>query len=651
MTEKTAGFLDRYREPLVVSIIALAVLVIYAQTIRFDFINLDDNLYVFNNQTVLSGLNKESIRWAFTQFFAANWHPLTWLSHMLDVQLFGQNPGAHHAVNVILHLANSMLAFSVFRVITGSFWRSAIVAVLFAVHPAHVESVAWVAERKDVLSTFLWLLTMLAYAFYARRVSSDSPKPFIKRAGPAYLLVFVLLAFGLMAKPMLVTLPCVLLLLDLWPLGRLNSLRDAGRLVAEKIPLFALSAASSYVTFLAQRSSGSVETLDYLPIATRLVNALLSVGKYTAMLFYPANLGVWYPYDRNFPTWQIVVSAIFFLAMTSLSVWQFRRRKYLTVGWLWFLGTLVPVIGLVQVGSQPMADRYTYVPYFGLFIILVWGAADLFRALALPKAVFFAVFGAFVLGLTPVAFNQTTYWKNNEILYKRTLAVTEKNFLISHNLCHHLILEDRLDEAESFCRQSIADKPDYFEAYNTYGILLIKRREYAAAEEQFKRTLELRGDYAIAYANIAVAQALLGKPEEAEANLEKAVRLSGDSASPSTWINTLRDVALAYGERGNYEKAADNLKRILFIDPNNMPARANLALAFCKLNRFDEALQVIEPVAQSNYNDAAVYNAYGLALLGKNRKTDAAEQFEKALKLKPDFTEAKENLKKARGEK
>ena len=651
MTEKTAGFLDRYREPLVVSIIALAVLVIYAQTIRFDFINLDDNLYVFNNQTVLSGLNKESIRWAFTQFFAANWHPLTWLSHMLDVQLFGQNARAHHAVNVIFHLANSMLAFSVFRAITGSFWRSAIVALLFAVHPAHVESVAWVAERKDVLSTFLWLLTMLAYAFYARRVSSDSLTPFINRAAPAYLLVFVLFAFGLMAKPMLVTLPCVLLLLDLWPLGRMNSLRDAARLVAEKIPLFALSAASSYITFLAQRSSGSVETLDYLPIATRLVNALLSVGKYTAMLFYPANLGVWYPYDRNFPTWQIVVSAIFFLAMTSLSVWQFRRRKYLTVGWLWFLGTLVPVIGLVQVGSQPMADRYTYVPYFGLFIILVWGAADLFRALALPKALFFVVFGTFIAGLTPVAFNQTTYWKNNEILYKRTLAVTEKNFLISHNLCHHLILEDRLDEAESFCRQSIADRPDYFEAYNTYGILLIKRREYAAAEEQFKRTLELRGDYAIAYANIAVAQALLGKPEEAEANLEKAVRLSGDSASPSTWINTLRDVALAYGEKKNYEKAAENLKRIVFIDPDNVPARANLALAFSKLNRFDEALQVIEPVAHANYNDAAVYNAYGLALLGKNRKTDAAEQFDKALKLKPDFTEAKENLKKARGEK
>ncbi len=650
MSETKPGFFAANRQSIVLAALTALVLVIYFQTTRFDFINLDDNLYVFGNSVTLSGLNKESVRWAFTQFYAANWHPLTWLSHMLDVELFGQNAGAHHAVNVVFHIANTMLAFAVFRAMTGAFWRSAIVAALFAVHPAHVESVAWVAERKDVLSTFFWLLTMLAYTTYARRAAANLETPFIRRAGPAYLLVFVLFALGLMAKPMLVTLPCVLLLLDLWPLGRLSSLRNIPRLVAEKIPLFALSAASSYLTFLAQRAGGSVESLDYLPLATRLVNALLSVGKYTSMLFYPANLGVWYPYDRNFPLWQVIVSGIFFTAMTALCVWQFRRRKYLTVGWLWFLGTLVPVVGLVQVGSQPMADRYTYVPYFGLFIILVWGSADLFRALSLPKLAYLGIFGAFIAGLTPVAFVQTAYWKNNEILYKRTLAVTEKNFLISHNLCHHLMLAERLDEAEPFCQMSIADNPNYFEAFNTYGILLIKRREYAAAEEKFKRSLELRGDYALAYSNLAQSQILQDRPEDAEESLRQAAQLP-TAPSPQILVGALNDLATAYARQDKFGKAVDSLKRLLYLTPENFEARFKLALALLQAKRFDESQATIEEYLRARSDDAEAHSLLGLTLSAQNKNDQAKAAFEKALALRPDLEEAKQNLKRLKGEK
>lgn len=645
MTDNRTGFVDRYGDVAVVTAIALAVLVIYGQTIRFDFINLDDNLYVFDNPTIKSGMSWETVKWAFTVSHSANWHPLTWLTHMLDVEMFALNAGGHHAVNVIYHIINSVLAFAVFRRMTQSFWQSALVGVLFAVHPAHVESVAWISERKDVLSTMFWLLTMFAYIRWNETGS--------RLSSPLYGATIVLFALGLMSKPMLVTLPFVLLLCDYWPLERLKLFdwKCTGLLFAEKIPLFVLSAASSYVTVLAQRAGGSIETLEYLPLEVRFVNALVAYAKYIATLFYPANLAVWYPYDRNFPSVQIVGTSLLLLAITGICLWQIRTRKYLLMGWLWFLGTLVPVIGIVQVGSQSMADRYTYVPYFGLFIMLVWGICDLFKKFGLDQKIAIAFLGVASVMFAVVSFGQASVWRDHETLYRHTLAVTKDNFLIAHNLCHALTLQDRLDEAESYCRASLSVRPDYYEAFNTLGVLELKRGQLIKSEENFQQVLRLAPNYATGYANIAVAQALLGKPEEAEANLEKAVILSGESTDPSVWVNTLRDVAAAYATTNNYEKAAANLRRILFIDPGNVSARTGLTFALIELNRFDEALQVIEPVAQSNINDATVYNVYGQVLLGKNRNNEAAEQFEKALEIKPDFDQAKENLKKAGGRK
>ena len=676
------NFFKTNRELVVFTVLSVLVMAIYWQTTRFGFINLDDNLYVYENAAVMSGLNWNTVKWAFTAFYSANWHPLTWLSHMLDAQMFGGNPGGHHAVNIVLHLINSVLAFTVFRKLTGCFWKSAIVALLFAVHPAHVESVAWISERKDVLSTLFWLLTMWAYLRHIKEeetrsggeeekgrrgegetnleisasseatekdeseestVSSSPLLPF----SSSFLPVLVLFALGLMAKPMLVTLPFVLLLMDFWPLGRLKALKDLPALLVEKIPLFVLSAVSAYITILAQRTVGAVETLEFLPLGTRFLNALVAYAKYIVMLFYPSDLAVWYPYERAFPAWQTGGAAVLLIGITALCLWQIRTRKYLLTGWLWFLGTLVPVIGLVQVGSQSMADRYTYIPYFGLFIMLAWGVGDLLKS----KRAFFAVFAIAIVVLSILSFRQTAFWKDNETLYKRALAVTKNNFLISHNLCYTLVIADRLDEAEQYCRATLEIKPDYYEANNTLGIFQIKRGDYAEAERSFKKVLEQSPNFTLAYANLSVAQSLQEKPEEAEANLEKAVRFNDGKVSNDVWVNALNNLARAYNEQGKYDKAAENLTRILLIDQNNAPARANLALALNRLNRREEAQKLIETAIQLNPNEAAAYNIYGLIMLEQNRRPEAAALFERALQLKPDYAEALENLKKAKGEK
>jgi tetratricopeptide (TPR) repeat protein len=657
------NFFKTNRELIVFTALSALALLIYWQTTGFAFINLDDNQYVFDNPAVRGGLSWESIKWALTAFHSANWHPLTWISHMLDVRFFGLNAGGHHATNIILHLINSCLAFVVFRKMTGCFWRSATVAALFAVHPAHVESVAWIAERKDVLSTLFWLLTMFAYLRFVKAVETkpesvengeqvDNGEKISASAysyfSTSYLLVLVLFALGLMAKPMLVTLPFVLLLMDYWALERLKSLRDLPRLIIEKLPFFVLSAVSSYITVLAQRSVGAVESLEYLPLGTRFINALVSYAKYIVTLFYPAKLAVWYPYDRDFPLVQIVGALVLLAGITAFCLWQIRTRKYLLMGWLWFLGTLVPVIGIVQVGAQPLADRYTYIPYFGLFLMLVWGLSDLFERFEFNQKILYALFGAGVFIFAFLSFKQTALWRNNEILYKNTLAVTKDNFLISHNLCHALAMEDRLDEAENYCRQSLAANPNYYVAYNTVGFIDIKRGLNAEAEQNFQQALRLEPNYALGYANLSVAQSLLGKPEEAEANLEKAVRMSGDTVRADVFIDALNDLALAYTTQGNYQKASENLVRILAIDNNNANARANLALTFYHLKRYDEAQQLVESALQLNPNLVDAYNTYGLILLAQNRRTEAAGLFEKALQLKPDYPEARENLAKAK---
>lgn len=650
-TETQPSFIERHLLRTILLGISVLVMAIYWQTVGFSFINLDDNLYVYNNPAVLAGINWATVEWAFTQFHSANWHPLTWLSHALDAQLFGLNPGGHHATNIVLHLVNSLLAFAVFRSLTGSVVRSGFVAALFAVHPAHVESVAWVSERKDVLSTMFWLLTMLAYTAWARSGTVSEDTEPVGRDWRLYVLALALFACGLMSKPMLVTLPFVLVLCDFWPLGRIASAADLRRSVFEKLPFFALSAASSYVTILAQKSSGAVESLEFLSIGTRIMNALNSYAGYVGMLFFPKDLAVYYTYDYEMAPARLVLAGLFVAGVTAFAVWQFRSRGYLLWGWLWYLGTLVPVIGLVQVGAQAMADRYTYVPYFGLFVMLIWGVADLARRFPVDGRIPVGAGLAFVLVLTGLAYAQTTHWRNSESLYRHTLAVTKRNVIINHNLCDDLQAQNRLDEAEGFCREAISIRPRYANSHNTLGIIEIKRGRYAEAEQNFRKTLEIDPGYDLARINLVTALTFGGKPEEAELLLEATVAKLDGVIDRTAFTDPLRGVADAYARAGNFEKTADNLKRAIFTNPNRTDIRVDLARAYYELKRFDDAQREIEQALVLDPNDARGLTTYGLIYLATDRRKEAAEMFERALRVKPDLEEAKTNLLKAKGEK
>ena len=648
MTDQKTSFFTANRDLLIVATLGLLVIVIYAQTTRFDFINLDDNLYVYANPFLQNGLNWNSVKWAFTSYWSANWHPLTWLSHGLDISLFGLSAGSHHAVNVVFHLINSILVFVVFRRMTGQGWLSLIVAALFAVHPAHVESVAWISERKDVLSTLFWLLTMLAYESFVAELTDAadiSSSPYDIFSTPRYWLILLLFALGLIAKPMLVTLPFVLLLCDFWPLNRLHGLRDLWPRIFEKLPLFVLSAASCVVTFVAQRSIGAVETLDLLPIGTRSVNALVSYAKYIVMLFYPADLAVYYPYDKNIPSWVVAGATLLLIAITAVCIHQVRRRPFLLMGWLWYLGTLVPVIGIMQVGSQALADRYTYVPYLGLFVMITWGISSFLENRDFGRRAFQVTSVFAVLALTALAAHQVSYWRDCEKLYKHTLSVTTNNFLIDHNLCHHFMLADRLDEAEPLCREAIEIRPGYNEPYNTLGIIEFKRANFGDAEQNFIRSLQLSPGYVYALVNLAQAQAKLGKAQEAEDTIHQAVEINGGEPN-ANFASALNFVAAAYVDQQDYQKAAENYSRFISLRPDDALGQARFATCLYHLKRMDDAERAARNAIALKPDLADGWSALGLILVEKKQNDQAAEAFKRALQVDPGLTAAKAGLEK-----
>ncbi|MEO8574048.1 MAG: tetratricopeptide repeat protein [Pyrinomonadaceae bacterium] len=643
MPSDKLNFFESNRDLLVLAGLAALVFAIYAQTSGFQYINLDDNYYVYENPAVLSGINWETVKWAFTSFHAGNWHPLTWISLALDVQLFGTSPGMHHVVNVILHFVNSVLAFVVFRRMTRNFWASAVIAALFAAHPMHVESVAWIAERKDLLSTMFWFLAMLFYV----RWTKEGAKPW----GPLYLAALGMFALGLMSKPMVITLPFVLMLCDAWPLERT---RDAGtkgyaRLVLEKAPFFVLSLSSALITLAAQRAVSAVESLAALPLDVRIQNAILSYSKYLVSAFYPAGLAIWYPYEKDLSLTEVGAALTLLIAITAISVWQFRQKKYLLFGWLWFVGTFVPVIGIVQVGGQSMADRYTYIPYLGLFVIVVFGASDLVQSFNIDRRVAGIAAASLILVLAILAYFQTGYWRDNETLYSRALSVTSKNFLIEQNFCHALMQQDRLDEAEILCQDSLEHRPDYFEALNTLGIISFKRKEYAVAESRFKSAVNSGRIHPLVYLNLSLAQILQGRPADGEINMEKAVALSGAGVSPMLFNEALTTLVDAYLKQGNFGKAAENLKRLRFIQPNNIEVRLKLVEALIELKQYPEAEGEVEAVIKMDQNNPVAWNSLGLVLLLTSDAKAAVGAFEKALTLRPDYPEAKENLRRASG--
>jgi tetratricopeptide (TPR) repeat protein len=545
-------------------LLALATVAIYAQTATHGYVAYDDDQYVYENHWVKAGLTASNIAWAFTTFFYANWHPLTWLSYMLDFSLSGSNPGAQHLVNVAFHLASTLLLFLVLARMTHQPWRAALVAALFTVHPLRVESVAWISERKDVLSTFFLMLTLLLYVCYAAR-------PDWRR----YLAVALAFALSLLAKPMAVTFPLVLLLLDYWPLRRVDwppAPAAVRRLVLEKLPLLAFSAAASVLTFLAQRNYGAVVSLTHLPLAERAANAAVAYLAYIGKVVWPSDLAVLYP-PGSFDSGSAALAALVLLAVTAVAWLWIKKRPYFAVGWLWYLGMLVPVIGLVQVGIQAMADRYTYMPTVGLSIALVWTVADLLEGretlrLAAASA---AIAALVVLGV--VAFRQAAYWKTSRTLFEHTLAVTRHNHIIQNNLGVVLAHEGNSKEAIALYREALSTVPDYAEAQANLAHELLHSGQFAEAEPHLMQALALRPNLASAHGDWGVLLAARGQFEEARQQFERALTLApGDADNES-------NLCYALTHLGRPEEAIVHCNEALRIDPNHANAKFNLTNA------------------------------------------------------------------------
>ncbi|MBA4396033.1 MAG: hypothetical protein C0394_01385 [Syntrophus sp. (in: bacteria)] len=511
-------------------ILAAVAFAVFWNVQHHDFILYDDPRYVFLNPHVQFGLTGPSIFWAFTTMEMSNWHPLTWLSLMFDYDLFRLNPAGYHWTNLLIHIANGILLFTVFRRMTQDIWRSALVAALFTVHPLHVESVAWISERKDVLSAFFWLLTMGAYVRYADRPVTGN-----------YLLLIAAFVLGLMAKPMLVTLPFVLLLFDVWPLRRLafpfsrfnQTLPDdvaAGKItwphaLWEKIPLFFLAFLSSVITYLAQMSWNAVGTLEAFPLYTRIANALISYVHYIVKMFWPVNLAFFYPYILWWPPWILAGAALLLAGLTILIMKQRGNSPYLAVGWLWYLGTLVPVIGIVQVGSQAMADRYTYIPLIGLFMMIAWGVPELFGNWRFRKTFLSVLSGGVLTLLALSSWQQVQYWQNSVTLFEHALSVTSKNYLAHHNLGVALFLEGRTDDAVRHYNAALKIKPDYADAHYNIGMVMAVQGRYEEAIHRYLEALRIKPDNADAYNNIGVALAAQGKYDEAIRCYSDALRI------------------------------------------------------------------------------------------------------------------------------
>jgi tetratricopeptide (TPR) repeat protein len=567
-------------------LLVVATLAVYGQLRNHQFINYDDNSYVYNNPLVQAGLTLKGLTWAFTTTSAGNWHPLTWLSHMLDCQLFGLNPGDHHLTNLVFHIANSLLLFLWLLYLTPSLGCSFMVAALFALHPMHVESVAWVAERKDVLSTFFWLLTMWAYVWYVRR-------PGLGR----YLLILVGFCLGLMAKPMLVTLPFVLLLLDYWPLARLSFKGgraaaaaspppESGvalkRLVWEKAPLFGLAALFSLVAFYAQKEVGALWTGKTLPFTLRLANALVAYVSYLGKMFWPARLAVLYPYPGpNLPLWPAVAAGLGLAALSFLALRQARRHPYLLVGWLWYLGTLVPVIGLVQVGRQAMADRYTYVPSIGLFIAVVWGTAALAARWRAPRWLLPVGAGVVLSALAVCTWVQVGYWRDSISLYDHTLKVTRGNPVIQNNLGEAWAAQGKLAQAAAHYRAALRLQPDFAQALYNLGAALGAQGKLAQAAAQYRAALRLKPDFPEAQNNLGEVLATQGKLAQAEAQYRAALRLRPDLAV------TRNNLGVALANQGKIDAAITQFQKAIQLKPDYADAYFNLGLAF--LNKGDDA--------------------------------------------------------------
>jgi tetratricopeptide (TPR) repeat protein len=550
----------------------LGVFAVYFQTGQFDFIRMDDDLYVSRNAAVQAGLTPASIKWAFTAVAASNWMPVTLLSHMLDVQLFGLNSGTHHLVNVLLHALSAIALFLVLRRATNSRGPSAFAAFVFALHPLHVESVAWVSERKDVLSTFFFFLALYAYVRYTEH-------PGVRR----YLPMFGLYCLGLLSKPMLVTFPFVLLLFDFWPLARVKW----PKIFWEKVPLFALSAAISVVAYRVQKTAGSLEVS---PLDGRIAKALLSYITYIRQTFWPAGLAVFYPYPRIILASRAVLALAILLGVSAIVIYLWKRYPYLATGWFWYLGTLVPVIGLVKIGQQSHADRYLYIPMVGLSLMVGWGAQDIIRRWPRTKSAWAAAAGVSCAVCLVLAWKQTVSWQNGETLYQHAIDVTADNWLAHANLGLDLMNKPgRGGEAVEHLEAALRSKPDYAEAENDLGLYFLKIDLCGTAVAHFEKALRIRPDMAEAHNNLALCLTSQGDYGTAIRHLETALRIQ------PAYANAHFALALTLSKMpGHDSDAIGHYEAGLRLDPVNLAGHRNLATLLMRAGRTEEAISHFE---------------------------------------------------------
>jgi tetratricopeptide (TPR) repeat protein len=624
---------------IVPGLLAAGTALLFAHVAVHPFIYFDDNRYLTENPVVQAGLTWHGLGWAFTTLHASNWHPLTWLSHMLDVQLFGMNPGAHHLVNVAFHAANAALLFAVLARMTGARGRSAFVAVLFAVHPLHVESVAWVAERKDVLSTFFGLLALGAYARYAEQ-----------RSLCRYGAVVLCFALSLLAKPMWVTFPFLLLLLDAWPLRRVAGLalpQEEGPaalqvvplrgLLLEKAPLAALSLASSAVAMVAQNRGHAMTGLE-LGLGARLGNAALAYAKYLGKTLWPESLAIFYPHPGDaLPGAQAVAAAALLCALTALAVWQARRMPWLAVGWLWFLGTLVPVIGLVQVGGQAMADRYTYLPIIGLFIALSWGAHRLLgawrRGVPLRAAAVLAT-----LALCAATWRQLGFWDDHDKLFHHTIEVTPPNALAQATLAEGLRHEGRLDDALPHAEEAVRINPYSAKHWNNLAMLHMDMGHLEQARDELLQSTKVEPAYALGWSNLGQVELDLGQLDAAAQALQQATRLAPEDGK--AW-NRLGQLQVRVGD---VQSALQAYREAVRVQPDYAAAWTNLAVLCQGTGLVAEAGGAFAAVTRVQPDNPIAWRNLGVFLAKGGRPGEAAEAFQRALQLKPGDPELLQRL-------
>ena len=569
--------------------LAVVTLSVYLQVRDFEFCNYDDDAYVYNNPWVFNGLTAKGIAWAFTDIHEGNWHPLTWLSHMADSQLYGMNAGWHHLTSVLFHVLNTLLLFAAFRRMTGMRWQSFFLAAVFALHPLHVESVAWIAERKDVLSTFFMLLALNAYIRYV--------------AAPCrtrYLPVLGFFICGLLSKPMVVTFPVLLLLLDYWPLQRLhsgmNGQKSARALLLEKAPLFACAAFSTIYAYIAQVKGGAVASLTDTPLQLRLANALVSYCLYLKDIIAPFGLAVFYPFPRGIPFVHAMAAGMLMLAITLWVLRHRSRQPWLAVGWLWYVVTLLPVIGIIKIGLQARADRYTYVPLAGVGIAAIWSGAYFLRRTRRSRALGMLGGAVLMIGLMALSYQQVRYWHTSITLFEHTLAVTNNNIIAHNNLAAALLQENRAAEAIDQCRLSLNLDPRCEKTYLNLGLALAQQGDWEQAVQNYRLALELQPDLDAAHNSLGIALARQGNTEEA-----------------------IKQYTLAINNTPNYVEAHNNMGNALLAAQKPAEAR----------DQYTIALRINPEYAQA-------YNGLGNAAALMQDFDEAAAQFQRAIRLSPE---------------